>query len=189
MDSKEIERIYAVSSLNALKDYLLSPTQFWPISLPGLSKDEQSSVPKLTPGNLYLCLRKINTYDYAPNLISGVKDIEERISSILDAWQANWRKKAQLEIPIRINLWDSYLNELKRNPALNMGSYSYQVRNRVILDLLEEELKVAKNDDIVSIRYLDEKLKNLVTDGDFIWQSDLIRGFPKINYWYLHIQL
>ena len=86
-------------------------------------------------------------------------------------------------------MWTSYLNELKRNPALNTGSFSYQVRNRVILDLLEEKLKVAKNDEIDIIRYLDESLKNLVTEGDFIWEFDLIRGFPKNPYWYLYSKI
>ena len=188
MDSKEIERIFAESTLIELKDYLLSPTLFWPLSLPGLNKDEQSSVPKLTPGNLYLCLRKINTFDFEPDLMVGMKDVVGRISTLLEAWQSNWKKKAQQEFLIRINLWESYLKELKRNPAMNTGSFSYQVRNRIILDLLEEELKVANKNEIVSMQHMDETLKNLVKDGDFIWQFDLCRGFPKNQYWYLYIK-
>jgi hypothetical protein len=188
VNSKEIERIYAESSLNELKEYLLSSTLFWPLSLRDLNKEEQSSIPKLTPGNLYLCLRKINTYEFAPELMVGVKDIEERIILMLNDWQSSWKNKAQLEYPLRINMWESYLSELKRNPALNKGTFSYQVRNRMILDLLEEELKVAKKNEIENIKYLDESLKNLVRDGDFIWEFDLTRGFPKNPYWYLYIE-
>ena len=188
MESKEIERLFAESTLNELKDYLLSSTLFWSLSLPGINKDEKSSIPKLTPGNLYLCLRKINTYVFTPDLNLGVKDIEAGIFVILEHWQSNWRKKAELEYPIRINLWESYLRDLKINPALNMGSYRYQVRNRIILDLLDEEINIAKNDDILHIRSLDDNLKKLVTDGDFIWQSDLIRGFPKNQYRYLYYE-
>jgi hypothetical protein len=188
LDSKDKERIFAESSVHELKEYLLSPTLFWPLSLPGLNRDEQTSIPKLTPGNLYLCLRKLDAYDFAPDLMVGIKDIEKNILLMLNDWQSSWKKKAKLEFPIRINLWESYLKELKRNPTLNMGSFSYQVRNRIILDLLEEKLKVANYDELVNIRFLDESLKNLITDSDFIWEYDLISGFPKNPYWYLYIK-
>ena len=96
MDPKDKERIFAESSLNELKEYLLSPTLFWPLTLPGLNKDEQSSIPKLTPGNLYLCLTKINAYNFSPDLIGSIKAIEEDILLMLMTGSRAGRKKLNL---------------------------------------------------------------------------------------------
>lgn len=189
MDAIEKERLYIEASILELKEYLLSPVLFWPVSVTNTSREERATIPKLTPGNLYLSIRKLQSYGFPIEKKREVEELIENISTIIREWQSGWRKKAEKEFQIRIRQWGTYLNDIKHDRRINQASFAYQVRDRVILDLLNDELKLAGNIENQKILALDDTVRQLTKPGGFLWEDEFIQGFPQKTFWYLYVDV
>ena len=55
----------------------------------------------------------------------------------------------------------------------------------VLLELLNNELKNNAEDQEILIA-LDEELKSIFNNSDFVWETGLKRAFPKKEFWYLY---
>jgi len=63
--------------------------------------------------------------------------------------------------------------------------YGYEVRLRVLLNLLGAEIKEVESALQEHLDSLDLLLQALFISGEFIWESELADGFPVDQYWYL----
>ena len=110
-----------------------------------------------------------------------------RLERVFDAlkrkWQVAWEEKANREFTSRLRQWSHYLNEFTLNPDAQAPYFRSEVRLRVLLELLKDDLgEVLKED----LSVLDESLRAQFTKGDFIWDEDLADGFPQDQYWFLY---
>jgi len=175
---------YVAVSLGELKTYLLSKELFWPLRLkpaPG-----KPSVAKLTPGNLlfsFACLdatRQAKTL--APRRESELQKLEGEFNTLRKKWAVAWEKKATSEFTSRLRQWRLYLNEVERDTKTHAPYYPTEVRLRVLLELLQDNLIDTPETDLTA---LDDDLRSHFTPGDFIWDADLSGGFSQEKYWFL----
>ena len=82
-----------------------------------------------------------------------------------------------------------FINQTKKEGEPSQASYAYQVRDRVILDLLDAELSIAGEMEHQNMLVLDQTLHKLTKPGTFIWEMDIRPGFPIEKYWYLYVSI
>ncbi len=189
MDASEKERLYLEAAHIELKEYLLSPVLYWPIAVASTTREDRTTLPKLTPGNLYLSMEKCRVYDFPAGEKKEVEELLINLTIRINEWQTAWRKKAEKEFQARIRQWGMFINDIKRDKGINRASFSYQVRDRVILQLLGDRLNLGGDIEIQKIMAMDDTVRQLSKPGGFLWADEIIRGFPKNPFWYLYVDV
>lgn len=151
-----------------LKDYLLSNEIFWNLGFD----------PQLTLGNLLLAETEVKT---AGNLSPADQQLLVEIGAHKKEWHSAWEKKAGREFVSRLRQWMNYLAELSEKPGRHTGSYKTEVRVRVLIELLADEAPGLRQ----QLAAADSKLKALTAAGDFVWNGDLEKAYPKSKFWFL----
>ena len=103
-------------------------------------------------------------------------------------WRVAWEQKAGREVHARLDLWRNYLMDYRQSPEVHADEYLHEVRWRVILNLLFDELP-APPSEAEALAGLDQLLQASFLPGDFIWEEDLMPGFPQQAYWFLYGRL
>lgn len=176
-NSREIE--YLRAGLEQLKDYLLSKELYWHSGLT-TSKDG-SAYPQLTLGNLLFSRQVVESLGAESELI-------KQLDAIHQEWKSAWRTKAEREFDSRLPLWKEYIVYLKQEPHPDWDTYPTEIRQRVLLDLLESEVPELDEDKQHALEIEDQHLDKLVASGDFVWDEALAAAFPQSQYWYLYSQ-
>lgn len=93
-----------------------------------------------------------------------------------------------MEIPIRIRLWKNMISDYLAERRIDLA-FSSQVRSRVILELLflENPSEDIHHDEQLII--LDDSLKSLSLNGNFIWDPILEGSFPRNIFWFLYLKI
>lgn len=176
---------YLAAGLGELKNYLLAKELFWPLNL--APSHGKPTSPKLTPGNLLLSFARMNAYHGGMKLNARQENelfkLEKEFETQRRKWAVAWGKKVDHEFNSRFRQWGLYLNEVVRDANAHAPYYGTEVRLRVLLELLQDELEQKPEADLT---VLDGGLRPYFTPGDFIWDEDLAVGFPGEKYWYLH---
>jgi hypothetical protein len=175
---------YVTLSLGELKPYLLSKELFWPLRLNPIH-GKPSSV-KLTPGNLLLSFARLNALHHSKKMStkqeSELLKLKRDFDVLKSKWAVAWEKKVTHEFTSRLRQWRLYLNEVERDAKAHAPYYATEVRLRVLLELLRDDLAEVPETDLSS---LDDELRSHFIPGDFIWDADLAPGFPQEKYWHL----
>lgn len=169
----EEDRSFILSSAVELDQYLSSDTLLWRL--------DGSNLP-LTPGNLLFSRLRIGM-----NADDQVGSALQSIISTVENRRSAWEKKIRKEIPLRLNQWRNLVEELTRDGSLD-ASYSYNIRVRVILELITTELEYASPDVDQRLDELDCVLMNLSQPGRFIWDEELEKYLPQDRYPYLYVK-
>jgi hypothetical protein len=183
MELFEYEVRYISAALDELENYLLSDELFWPLVFRAGSLDQ--SYPRLTLGGLLLAKQKI-TSNYVPQLNIPIHKYLLEIDMMRQKWQIMWGKKAHREWQSRLNQWKNYLNELRQSPEKHIDYFPYEVRWRVILELLGNDYSQIPEEEIELLRGMDLMLKALFVPGEFIWEASLQTAFPEPKFWFLY---
>ncbi len=185
--AKVLERDWAfVREADAvLEDYLLSPELFWQMSgmLPGSSG---MGMLQLTLGNLCLSLERLSAVEWLPKEQTELAAMRAHIEAVRNRWRANWAKKAAQEYQARLRQWAAYLQEVPERSSI--AGYAYQVRLRVILELLNREI-VREADDVPTSHLfrLDQRLRTLTAPAEFVWETEVQPAFPADAFWFLYV--
>lgn len=113
------------------------------------------------------------------------EELNTRLETIRSRWRAAWEKKARREYPYRLRQWAHFLDEYRRGPEKQADRYPYEVRQRVILSLLQEDAQEAAVENEQQLFTLDELLRRDFVEGEFVWDVGMDEGFPRDVYWYL----
>ena len=163
-----------LAAADEFSDYLHSSTLQW--------KANFSQV--FTAGRILLAQKR------APFLIDKFPNnlvLIEKIDRVKLENKAIWQRKIELEIPYRLKIWQNMLQDYM-DERLD-SSYSAQVSNRVMLTLLMNEVDILHPSIEITLNELDDKLRTLAGDGDFIWDPVVAPGFSKVDYWYLYTNM
>ncbi len=171
---------YVAASLSELNNYLLSKELFWLLNLS--SAPGETPYPKLTSGNLLLSFARLKAYKMAALQNTEFTRLEMDLDVLKNKWRVAWEKKVNREFTSRLRQWGEYLNELARDQTANAVYYRNEVRLRVLLELLLDELGEDSHPELTT---LDVSLRANSIGGDFIWDEELAGGFPKKKYWFL----
>lgn len=136
----------------------------------------------LCPGNLLLAQARLS-------FIPGDSD-ETFIGTIKNLIQSRataWEKKVDRELPMRVNQWQGLVEDFHRNNGID-ATYPYNVRVRVILDLLMNETRFVDPSTTMKIELADDLLGRMVKKGEFVWDRELSMVFPQGTYTYLYYE-
>ena len=174
---------YVRGALSEAKYYLLSNDLFWPLDLTHQLK--KAPYPKFTIGNLLYFRYNTAAAAITPYHKQAITEANTSVDKIKGEWTVAWEKKADMEFSSRLRQWSYYLKELKNNIETYAPYYPVEVRVRVLLQLLVEEIKnnKEKKDKLLAI---DAELHSHFNKSDFVWEADLSRAFPKKEFWYLY---
>jgi hypothetical protein len=115
--------------------------------------------------------------------------LRERLNEVHSQWSVAWEKKATREYNARLRLWGGYLDEYRKDPPGQANRFSYEVRRRVILDLLEGSGAEVGEQQAKLLNGLDQALKSRLVGNEFVWEEVYQPSFPAQRYWYLYGRL
>lgn len=174
---------YLKAGTESLEEYLISRNIFWPIHSP--SPSGQSDYPRLTLGNLLLSKKRLDARDLTYRQVNLIKSLFDSIEVIHIKRRDAWMRKANNELKSRLRQWNYYLKDLRENPEVHEVFYTYEVKVRVIIDLLIPETDRQKPATLDALRDMDAFLHKVFVPGPFLWERDLSHGFDEKEYWYL----
>jgi len=185
MHQLEQDLTYVQSAVHDLENYLISDVLYWPIRTAG-NRRLPAGMTQITIGNLLLSLKRLKALMSADGQEkTRLNSLLEEIERIKERGKSKWTKKVIEEIRSRLRQWDHYLEELKSG-EISHGDYIYNIRQRVILDMLMAELDQALPREQARLQALDESLRSSTHPANFIWDADLQLVFPQDAYWYLY---
>lgn len=183
MDKYNYEIRYLQAVLPQLESYLLSSDLYRMIFIP--TQRGEPSYPSLSLGAFLLSLKKAHGHSrFRANQMELTK-INEEVVTLRQHWRQAWENKALREMQNRANLWQTYLSELIANPNEQMDRFIYEVRQRVILELLCQEIVQPNAPVMANLELLDQILRSSFHTGEFIWDTELEAEFPSPPYWFL----
>ncbi len=184
MPSTEYDLGYLETAVELLEDYLLAKDIYWKLN--ARSPSGEPGYPALTLGGLLLAEARVK----ARRLTSTQNHRKSRLIIEVDRirmkWRTAWGNRAKDEFRSRLNLWSNFLEEFRQDPQGNYDRYGYEVSRRVMLQLLEPDATDIPISQQQMLAGLDRILGVLMVPGDFIWDEQLVAGFPSDSYPYLH---
>ncbi len=174
------------SAVESLQDYLLSSELYWPLFIHPKEK-VTGNLLQLTLGNLLLTQARLQGYPWPPNQLTELNAAATSIGQTREKWKSAWLKKAAREIPARISLWQSYVDELCDQPRAKVANYPFQVRWRTAVHFLENELAGKSEIDLGQLRDTDLRLKKISRPASFVWEAEIEPAFQKETFWYLYV--
>lgn len=183
------EKLYLREAIEGLEEYLISERLYGGLSLPA-SGLRTAAMSRLTLGNLLLVLARLRAgcpegSAFKPELVQ----LESKIHAAQARWPANWDRKIEQEIPVRLKSWEMYLGEYWQDRPAHARVYPAQVRERAILQLLGDNRTGALSEFRTEIDGLDRRLKVDLVEAPFVWEADLAGGFLPDPYWFLYGRL
>lgn len=177
---------YTQAALVEMESYLLSDEVFWPIT--GSPPEGSPDYPRLTLGSLLLSQTRLMAYSLTPTQAALRERVIAEIERIRSKWRVRWEKKAGRSFSVRLRMWRDYLEEYTASPQDNGNRYAYEVRLRVMLELLRLE-GGGQAEKIKMLSGLDKSLKSMLEMNGFIWECEVQSGFNREVYWYLYGKL
>jgi hypothetical protein len=187
MNLVEYDLGYIQAGLDVLEKYLLSDEVFWPLA--ANPPKGEAEYPRLTLDGLLLAKARLCAYQVTIHQKAQVERIAHELELNRSKWRMAWEKKAGECYRVRIRLWQDYLEEYKDNPVDNSNRYTYIVRYRAMLDLVQDELRQQNTAQAILLASLDGYLKSVIVPAVFIWDAAIQAGFPPEKYWYLYGKL
>ena len=194
MSKVEYDLRYLKAGVEELEQYLLSSQLYWPVHV--VTPTGETPYLRLTPGELLLAREKLRARSLPPGdndevtspVQAKIDRLEGDFEVIRSKWRGNWGKKAAQDFSSRLALWRNFLGDYRKVPDDQAPFYAYEVRTRVILQLLEPEAVGIPAAELDMRTGLDTLLRAILVPGEFIWEAALKAGFPKADYWYLYAQ-
>lgn len=179
--TENYDLLYLQGGVGLLEDYLLSSDLYRPINAappPGAP-----AFPSLTPGGLLLAEQRLSAYAPAGQAVLA------EFSRLRSHWRSAWEKKAAQDLNARLNQWTAFLEDYRSQRPEHAGRYPYEVRLRVMIDLLAADLPGLPAEIQTRLTMLDAVLQANLLPGGFIWAPELQPAFPAQRFGYLYASL
>jgi hypothetical protein len=187
MPSTHYDLNYLREALDSLETYLLSPDIFW--NLTAKPPPGEPLYPALTLGGFLLAYRRLQGRQLQPADDAVLQKISIEVDRIRLRWRTAWEKKAASSYQARITQWRNFLEDYRSNPEGNVDRYPYEVRLRVMLELLDQSNPYIPPEQRQFLSSLDSLLSAYLVPGSFIWEEECKVSFPEDQYGYLYGRL
>lgn len=171
--------------LEEFDDFLLSKESFWPLG----ASANGTSFPRLSLGQVLMTRDelRVQAEEMEPEQIELFSDLDSRWEELRSEHPANLEKKALAESSQRLNLWRSYVQDL-RESGQAASSYPTDVRQRALLSRLQTF--ISDEDELSKLQSkldgLDGRLRPLFRAGSFVWHPRLSPLYDQQEYWFLY---
>ena len=187
MPTFEYDRRYVERGLEMLEDYLLADTGYWPIDTQAPAGEP--AYPMLTLEGLKLSLMRLSAYRGRLAFDHQIEKLTFELDILQNRWAVAWEKKAKRAYDARLTMWGNYIEEYRSVPDAHADRYVYEVRLRVFLSILAQDVGDLDNGVYPLLREMDDFLKAALLPSKFIWDEELYVVFPADRYWYLYGKL
>lgn len=184
MSNPKYDLGYLEAAQDVYASYILSQEIYW--SLGKSAPAGQPPYPQLTLGSVLLARKRLDALTLSGVDLSRYEQVKRKLELVEQKWRTAFENKARREIPSRVNLWRNYLDDYCQNPANHQNRYPYEVQRRVMLDLLSIAAGEVPKEIDELISSMDTLLKSKFVPGEFVWETELKRGFPVDRFWYLY---
>lgn len=184
MPSATYDLGYLKAAVDLLRDYVLADEIYWQLN--ASSPPGEPAYPSLTLGGLLIAQARTQARPLTSRQQTQFTQLVHKIDHLKSKWQSAWEKKSSKEFIARLNLWRDFLDEYRRDPEDNADRYPFEVKRRVMLQLLEKEIEQVPQAESVLLSGLDGILAGLLSTGEFIWDKELASGFPRGEFPYLY---
>jgi len=163
---------------------------------PYLYEDEMygylsGDLPNLTLGGLLLRLYRLG---HLENLLDAdqqtmLQDARINFEAECAKWAVHYETKLQQELHARLDAFDQFLNECGDDLPSCAANYPVQAEKRTIIEHLNDELVEleARPEEIENrLRHIDQKLRRLLVESDFISDERLAAVYPKHRFWWMY---
>jgi len=163
---------------------------------PYLYEDEMygylsGDLPNLTLGGLLLRLYRLGRLE---NLLDAdqqtmLQDSRINFEAECAKWAVHYETKLQQELHARLDAFDQFLNECGDDLPSCAANYPVQAEKRTIIEHLNDELVEleARPEEIENrLRHIDQKLRRLLVESDFISDERLEAVYPKGRFWWMY---
>ncbi|MBE9525182.1 MAG: hypothetical protein IMY76_08780 [Chloroflexi bacterium] len=174
---------FCIACVAELRDYLFSEKLYWPLQSKAFPS--KPNYPMMTIGAVLLAMKQARTLATTMSHYGELDRVEENLATLQKEWGGVWKIKAKEEFNARLRRWGQYLTDLRRSEEDYFPNYRYEVRWRVILDLLSTNFDNLSIADQNILGEFDQQLLEKFISGEFIWEYGLSIGFPRERYWYL----
>lgn len=170
--------------------WLFSTEIYWPLHFDRTNPLLTQRIPRLSAGRILLSLKLLKGFELEdPEISKSIFETREKIHELIKDWRANWGKKVDKEINARLRQWQQILNDLHDKSSFSQSYFAENIRIRLILDLLMDEMPGETGTYLSSLKNLDQVLRMNTRSSDFVWSEKLKIAFPKTEYWYLYRQI
>lgn len=187
MPTFEYDRRYVERGLEMLEDYLLADAGYWPIDTQAPAGEP--AYPMLTLEGLKLSLLRLSVYRGRLAFEHQIEKLTSELDILQNRWAVAWEKKAKRAYHARLTMWGNYIEEYRSVPDAHADRYVYEVRLRVFLSILAQEVGNLDDEMHPSLHAIDDFLKAIILPSKFIWDEELHVVFPADRYWYLYGKL
>ena len=172
------------AGLEALETYLLSNGLYW--TLRSSSPAGEGDYPSLTPGGLLLSLARLAAQTLPAAEAAEYAALRDQLNAARPGWRVAWEGKCAQDLRARLTQWRNFLEDLRENPEAQAGRLGYEIRLRLMQDLLLPEVGLEAGPAAEAISGLDAVLRGRSRSGPFLWPAALQAAFPVDRYWYLY---
>jgi hypothetical protein len=148
-------------------------------------------LPQLTLGGLLLRLHRLArlspTLDAAQQ--NQVREARSAFEAARSQWKTHYERKLGRELRSRIDALNRFLDECAADLRGCAASYPTQAEKRAMIEHLRAEadaLDVLTDDQEARLNRVDQKLKRLLSEGDFISDARLKDAYPRDVFWWLY---
>ena len=187
MQVLENDLAFLQASTPVLEEYLLSDILYYPVT-GQRGRQLTGDTTRLTLGNLLLSQKRLSSALLSGDASAEFSQYSSQVEQTHAQWHSRWEIKIQQEIPNRLRLWKNYLGEWGDGSKSKAGDYPYNVRLRVILELLLAETNALLVQEKTLLHSLDQRLKGKGAPGPFVWDETFTSGFPADKFWFLYLQ-
>jgi len=185
MNRLDIDWTYLRLASRVLAEYILLPEIYRSLT-PVKGNGGAGGLSQLAIGNILLSLRRLQAISLSDSEQAELTGLCKQIEQVRDRWLGNWKRKARHERSDRQNFWQTYLTELAADKKQYSRSYPLQARLRAIIHLLDEEIGTAVIGEDKVLEQQDSLLRSISSPGPFVWEVELVDGFPENNFWFLY---
>lgn len=182
MPEFEYYQTYLRAALEGLEQYLLSDDLYQSMSV---RPTTARNYPSLTLGSLLLYQKYAQPLARTGAEQTSLQKLETELDVFRTRWRVAWEGKASREFEARLRQWGNALQEIREDPVENTAYFRYEVRSRVMLDLLKREASEISPAHLEHLKTLDSILQVRFERGNFIWEPEFMPAFPQDTYWYL----
>jgi hypothetical protein len=187
MKSLEYDLKYLLAGMEILEEYLISGEVFWPMNIsPPKGEPEY---PRMTLDGMLLAGARLIKRRASMDKQIQVEQALSELDIIRIKWRVAWEGKAEKCFHIRERMWRNFIQEYQDNPQENADRYPYEVRIRVKLELLKNEISRPSILNESLLGEMDGYLRNILVGEGFIWEVEVQAGFPESEYWFLYGKL
>jgi hypothetical protein len=148
-------------------------------------------LPKLTLGGLLLRLYRLSRLDDILNAEEHniVQDARINFEAERSKWAVHYEAKLLHELTTRVDALERFLAECGEELRQCAADYPIQAEKRTIIEHLFDESTehdIVPDELPVRLKQLDQKLRRLFAEGEFISDKRLEEVYPRNQFWWLY---